>query len=333
MTVTVGITLGDINGIGPEIALKAAARKQDDPDVRLALVGSKYEAERWAETVGLTRLPEWTPTAGEPPPLSIWSPDNEDGAPARYGHVTVEAARASALWIREAVTACRTHVFDAMVTAPICKQGWQMAGIDFPGHTEMLAALTDTERYGMLLMGKGLRVMLATRHLPLSRAPGALTVEGMVETLSLLHEGLPFVGCPDGRIGVCGLNPHAGDGGVLGNEEATVIRPAIERARDLGIQAEGPIPADVAFYHAYHGAFDALLAMYHDQGLAPLKMIAFDCGVNITLGLPMIRTSPDHGTAFDLAGRNEASADSMQVAVDTAVAMARRRNPWSPRDG
>jgi 4-hydroxythreonine-4-phosphate dehydrogenase len=192
----------------------------------------------------------------------------------------------------------------------------------------MIADLTGAKRYGMMLMGKGLRVMLATRHLPLRDVAGALTKACVLEAIELTGEALAQLGLPGGRIGVCGLNPHAGDGGALGDEEQTIIAPAIEAARASGFNAAGPVPADVIFFQCLEKSYDAVVAMYHDQGLGPLKMYAFDCGVNWTVGLPIIRTSPDHGTAFNIAGKNQANPGSMIAAIETAIDLAGRMNPW-----
>jgi 4-hydroxythreonine-4-phosphate dehydrogenase len=190
----------------------------------------------------------------------------------------------------------------------------------------LIAAMTGCKRYGMMLMGKGLRVMLATRHLPLREVADALTQESIEEAIELTAEALTSFGIPQGRIGVCGLNPHAGDGGALGSEEAELIAPAIQAAQANGLNAIGPIPADVIFFQALKKEYDAVVAMYHDQGLGPLKMHAFDCGVNVTLGLPIIRTSPDHGTAFNIAGQNLADPNSMIAAIETAIELAESSN-------
>jgi 4-hydroxythreonine-4-phosphate dehydrogenase len=177
-------------------------------------------------------------------------------------------------------------------------------------------------------MGGGLRVMLVTRHLPISKVPEALNEETIVEHIQLTGEALKLFGIENGKIGVCGLNPHAGDGGVIGREEIEIINPAIKIARGKGFNVSDAIPADTIFYEALRGDYDAVVAMYHDQGLGPLKMIGFDEGVNVTLGLPIIRTSPDHGTAFGIAGKNEASPKSMKCAIDLALKMASNPNPW-----
>jgi 4-hydroxythreonine-4-phosphate dehydrogenase len=303
--IRIGITCGDINGIGPEIALKAVASLPQDPNIELILIG---------------------PENIFPGPANWNIPFSEAIA---YGKITAAASQTAVTAIRRAVRGCLDGELDAMVTAPICKEGLKLAGIEYPGHTELIAELTGTTRYGMMLMGKGLRVMLVTRHLPLRAVAGALTKENVLEAIELTGEALRWFGLENSRIGVCGLNPHAGDGGALGDEEAIVITPAIEAARAKGFNAIGPVPADVIFHQALSGAFDAVVAMYHDQGLGPLKMHAFDCGVNITLGLPIVRTSPDHGTAFNIAGKDRADPGSMIAAIETAIELAQRASPWS----
>jgi len=244
------------------------------------------------------------------------------------GQITAEASQTAVAAIARAVRGCLDGELDAMVTAPICKEGLKLAGVNYPGHTEMIAALTGTRRYGMMLMGKGLRIMLATRHLPLRDVADALTKETLLEAIELTGEALTWFGIKSGCIGVCGLNPHAGDGGALGDEETKIIAPAIKAARANGFNAIGPVPADVIFYQALQKQYDAVVAMYHDQGLGPLKMHAFDCGVNLTLGLPIIRTSPDHGTAFNIAGKGIATPDSLIAAIETAIQLAGRASPW-----
>jgi 4-hydroxythreonine-4-phosphate dehydrogenase len=246
------------------------------------------------------------------------------------GTITVDASRAAEMAIRRVVEGCLSGDLDAMVTAPISKEGLHKAGIHVPGHTELLAELTGTARYGMMLIGGGLRVMLVTRHIPISEVPAALTRENISEAIELTGQALEWFGLKNGKIGVCGLNPHAGDGGVIGREEIELINPAIEVARNKGFNVSDATPADTIFYQALNGQFDAVVAMYHDQGLGPLKMIGFDEGINVTLGLPIIRTSPDHGTAFDIAGQNKASARSMKSAIALAIDLAGKPNPWKP---
>lgn len=300
MCVRIGITCGDINGIGPEIALKAVSSKDWNNDVEFTFIGPEKIF----------------------PDSNVWNIATEQ--PPRPATITAEASMTAVAAIERAVQGCLAGELDAMVTAPICKEGLKLAGIPWPGHTEMIAAMTGCKRYGMMLMGKGLRVMLATRHLPLRDVANALTEAAVLEAIELTGEALDQLDIKNGRIGVCGLNPHAGDGGALGAEEADIIAPAINAAKAKGLNAIGPVPADVIFYQALKNNFEAVVAMYHDQGLAPLKMHAFDCGVNWTVGLPIIRTSPDHGTAFNIAGQDNADPNSMIAAIKAAIALAKR---------
>ncbi len=327
--IKIGITLGDINGIGPEVAMRAAYRKRWSSDTQLVMIGPFIALAEQAVAFGFPVPTRWSP--GEKLPsrrVVVWDPESAENPKWNPGAIRVSAARAADGAIRAAVAGCVAGEFQAMVTAPICKEGFQKAGIDVPGHTELLAELLGVRRFAMLLMGGGLRVLLVTRHLPLKSVAGQLTRARVEETIELAAEGLPWLGAARVKIGVCGLNPHAGDGGALGDEERVVITPAIRRARRRGVDVDNVIPADVIFHKALRGEYDAVVAMFHDQGLGPLKMIAFDKGVNITLGLPIVRTSPDHGTAFDIAGQGTASATSMVEAVRLADLLARRKNPW-----
>lgn len=247
---------------------------------------------------------------------------------AEAGQLSAAAGAASAAWVDEGIQACLSGALDALITAPINKQAWDLAGIGFPGHTELLADRCRTSRFGMLLAGKGLRVMLATRHVPIRRIPEVLNAHEIRLAVDLLCEALPLFGIVSPRIAVCGLNPHAGDGGSIGREEVEWIAPLIAQLQAEGKPVSGPHPGDTVFHEAVNGQHDAVVAMYHDQGLAPLKLWAFDQGVNITLGLPMIRTSPDHGTAFGIAGKGIARPDSMIEALRCAAQIASQPNPW-----
>ncbi len=312
----IGITIGDINGIGPEVALKAVAQYEEAEEVELVFIGSEILLREQANAMRI--------------PISqkiIFQDVGQAFQPAP-GKIRVDAARLAEQAIRQAVAGCLSGELDAMVTAPICKEGFHKAGIDVPGHTEMLAELTGTKNFGMMLLGGGLRVMLVTRHLPIAEVPAALTCKNIREHIELTGQALELFGIKHGKIGVCGLNPHAGDGGVLGREEIELINPAIRAARKKGFNVSDAIPADTIFFQALEGHYDAVVAMYHDQGLGPLKMVGFDEGINVTLGLPIIRTSPDHGTAFGIAGQNRASAKSMANALALAIEMAGKRNPW-----
>lgn len=312
----IGITIGDINGIGPEIALKAIGLYRWPADVRFVLVGSETLAREQAVKMGIA--------------ISRKIDFLEVGIPAKWapGKIRVDASRLAEQAIRAAVEKCRSGELDAMVTAPICKEGFSKAGIDVPGHTELLAQLSHTKQFGMMLIGGGLRVMLVTRHVPLSRVAETLTRATIREAIELTGQALELFGLKAGKIGVCGLNPHAGDGGVIGREEIDLINPAIRAVRKKGYKVSDAVPADTIFYQALKGDYDAVVAMYHDQGLGPLKMIGFDEGINVTLGLPIIRTSPDHGTAFGIAGKNLASPKSMKHAIALAIEMTGKPNPW-----
>jgi len=311
----IGITIGDINGVGPEVALKAVCKYRWPSDVCFAFIGSEWivREQTAAMKIPVSRKIEFIDVGN-----ARWHP----------GKIRVDASRLAEQSIRRAVEGCLSAELDAMVTAPICKEGFHKAGINVPGHTEYLAELTKTKNFGMMLMGGGLRVMLVTRHIPISKVPAALTRKNIRKHIELTGGALKLFGIKKGKIGVCGLNPHAGDGGILGREEIELINPAIRAARKKGFDVSDAVPADTIFYEALKGDYDAVVAMYHDQGLGPLKMIGFDEGINVTLGLPIIRTSSDHGTAFGIAGKNQASPKSMKNAIALAIEMASQPNPW-----
>lgn len=312
----IGISVGDINGIGLEVALKAAAEKTWTDGIEFMLYGPVTAMKRQIREMGW-EVPEHVSVRDVGVDVQ-WNP----------GEIVVDASLAAETAIRRVVEGCMSGNIDAMVTAPICKEGFHKAGINFPGHTELLAELTGRSNFGMMLMGGGLRVMLVTRHLPISEVPAVLTQSMIADAIELTGQALELFGVVGGKIGVCGLNPHAGDGGVLGNEEIDLINPAIQLAREKGFNVSDVVPADTIFYQALKGDYAAVVAMYHDQGLGPLKMVGFDEGINVTLGLPIIRTSPDHGTAFGIAGKNIASPKSMINAIDLAIEMAGKPNPW-----
>ncbi|MCX7010424.1 MAG: 4-hydroxythreonine-4-phosphate dehydrogenase PdxA [Kiritimatiellaeota bacterium] len=309
----IGITLGDLNGVGPEVALKALWQLGVPRGAQFVLIGSPNAVK---------------PIKTRPRHVLLWDPTPHLKPCFTPGRVTAEAARAAVAWIYFGVRGCQTGMLDALVTAPISKEGLARAGLRFPGHTELLARLTGARRVEMMLFGGPLRVVLATRHIPLAQVPDALRKTNLAETIRMTDAGLRWMGLRRRRIAVCGLNPHAGDGGALGREEGEIIAPAIRAARRSGLQLAGPVPADTVFHQAIGGQFDAVVAMYHDQGLGPLKMLAFDSGVNLTLGLPLVRTSPDHGTAYDIAGQGRANPASMVEAIRWAIRLARRPNPW-----
>jgi 4-hydroxythreonine-4-phosphate dehydrogenase len=238
------------------------------------------------------------------------------------------AARAALAWLTNGAQRCLRHEMDALVTAPLSKEAVVHSGQPFIGQTEFLSQLAGTDHTAMMLLGQDdrgrwLRVVLATTHLPLKLVAGQLRPEKIALAIELASQACHDLGLARRRIAVCGLNPHAGENGEFGDEEITLIKPGIEAARKQGLDVVGPLPADTLFYYAYRGDYDAVVAMYHDQGLAPLKMVAFENGVNWTLGLPFIRTSPDHGTAYDIAGQGRANPSSMRAAIRLAKQQAR----------
>lgn len=315
-----GISIGDPNGIGLEVALKACANFTLDGS-SLGALGSLFEFIGDPDLIQTTAK-----NLNLPVPLIRESPVRFPMA--SYGECSAEAGTASAAWVDEGIQACLSGEVSALVTAPINKQAWNLAGVEFPGHTEFLADRCKTNRFGMLLAGKGLRVMLATRHVPISKVAEVLNETEIRMAVELLYEALPLFGLKDSRIAICGLNPHAGDGGAIGSEEVEWISPLIKTLQSEGLPVSGPHPADTVFHEAVKGNHDAIVALYHDQGLGPLKLWAFDQGVNITLGLPIIRTSPDHGTAFGIAGKALARPDSMIEALKAATKLSSQENPW-----
>ena len=291
MSCRVGITLGDQAGIGPEIVRAALASGRLPTDAEFAVIGPKLNC-----------------SPGQPSP---------------------ETAGAALAALEEAARRALAGELDAVVTAPIHKAGMYDAGFKFPGQTEFFAERCGVKNFAMLLTGGKLTVALATIHLPLREVFSALRKEEIVRVGLLLLDFLRRRGIETPRIAVAGLNPHAGESGALGHEEADIIAPAVDQLQSaIGNQKSaiirGPFSPDTIFYHAAHGDWDAVLCMYHDQGLIPLKLHAFHEGVNVTLGLPFPRTSPDHGTAFELAGKNLARPDSMIAAINLAVELARK---------
>lgn len=283
----IAITVGDPAGIGPEIARKAAA----DPRVRDVC----------------------DPVIYGPP----------DGARFAAGVLSAEAGRAAYDAICAAVRDAQEGTVDAVATAPVNKLAFARAGLPWRGHTDLLGHLTGSPRVAMMFWSEPLRVILATVHVPLADVPRSLTREVLDETIALAARELPRFGLDPPRLALAGLNPHAGEGGVLGDEEERVLRPAVEIARARGVRIDGPFPGDTVFVRAVRGEFDAVIACYHDQGLIPVKLLAFGEAVNVTLGLPIIRTSVDHGTAFDIAGKNIADPASLVAAVRLAARLVR----------
>ena len=241
------------------------------------------------------------------------------------------AARAAVAWLQDGAERCLRQELDALVTAPVNKEAIVRAGYTFIGQTEFLSQLAGATRTAMMLLGhdereRWLRVALVTTHVPLKQVATDVTPAKILLAIELAAQSCRDLGLPRARIAVCGLNPHAGEGGQMGDEEQTTIGPTVLNARRKGFDVVGPLSGDTVFYHALRGEFDAVVAMYHDQGLAPLKAIAFDTGINWTLGLPFIRTSPDHGTAYNIAGQGIARPSSMIAAIRLAKQLTRGRS-------
>jgi 4-phospho-D-threonate 3-dehydrogenase / 4-phospho-D-erythronate 3-dehydrogenase len=294
----IAITVGDPAGIGPEIARKAAV----DPRVREVCEPVIYGPIEAAALESFAR-----------------------------GRVSAEAGRAAYDAIVRAVEDARAGRVEAIATGPVNKEAFAAAGLPWKGHTDLLAHLTGAPRVAMMFHSSRLRVVLATVHVPLADVPMLLTRERLVEAIVLTDASLPAFGCARPRIALAGLNPHAGEHGLMGREEEDVLAPAVADCRRRGIDVAGPFPADTVFVRALGGAFDAVVACYHDQGLIPVKLVAFGEAVNVTLGLPIIRTSVDHGTAFDIAGEDRADPSSLIHAVRLAAELAERRRAVEPQ--
>lgn len=316
----IAITIGDVTGIGPEVTLKALAAEISLDDCRYVLIGDTKLLGHLNSRLGL-RLsldgPRITIANPLPRPIPF---DLQAGAS--------EAAAAALAWLRAGAEDCLSGQANALVTAPVNKEAIMRAGEKFVGQTEFLSEIAHTRRTSMMLLGnddrgRWLRVALATTHVPIKDVAAQLTQEKVERAIALSVRACHDLALPRARIGVCGLNPHAGEGGQLGTEELAIIAPAVRAAQKQDFDVRGPFAADTLFYHAWRGDYDAVVAMYHDQGLVPLKMIGFERGVNWTLGLPFIRTSPDHGTAYDIAGKGIADPNSMIAALRLAKTLMR----------
>jgi 4-hydroxythreonine-4-phosphate dehydrogenase len=328
--ITIAISTGDPAGIGPEVTVKALA----DPEIRsLAnwiVVGEYSILAEAARGIALEPDAVVTDDPEIPPRVAclVWSPGAIDRDALKIGVVSQEAGAASLEYVRLATQACLNGAAQAIVTGPVSKEAISLTGRHFTGHTEYIAELAGAPSSRMLLVNDSLRVVHVTTHCSLADAIQA-DEERVFETIVLGHQALERLGYAAPRIAVCGLNPHAGENGLFGDQERRVIAPAIERAKRLRIDCVGPLPADTLVLHAVRGKYDLVVAMYHDQGHVPMKLLDFENTVNITLGLPIIRTSVDHGTAFDIAGQNRANADHMKIAIRLAVRLCAAKNKAS----
>jgi 4-hydroxythreonine-4-phosphate dehydrogenase len=328
MTNPIGISLGDVGGVGPEVTLKALAAEAGADDARYVLIGDAALLDQLNRRLGiglpLEPLSDTNTKSGGrflvcnplPAPLPV---DLAPGSPA--------AAKAAIAWLTEGAKRCLRHELSALVTAPLNKASVIHSGQAFVGQPEFLSQLAGAERTAMMLLGQDdrgrwLRVVLATTHLPLRAVADHLTQAKIELAIELAARACADLGLGQARVAVCGLNPHAGEGGELGDEEIKIIAPAVKAALKKKLTVAGPYAADALFHSVYRGDYEIVVAMYHDQGLAPLKMIAFETGINWTLGLPFIRTSPDHGTAYDIAGQGIANPSSMRAAIRLAKQLA-----------
>jgi 4-hydroxythreonine-4-phosphate dehydrogenase len=306
----IAITIGDPSGIGPEIVLKSLLADEVMRSCRPLVIGSRSVLDTASEKMGIPF---------DPAAYDVLNTGEIKSGDFARGQATTESGRECVAYIRKAVELAMLRVVDAIVTAPISKEALKIAGFTWPGHTEMLAELTDAKEYAMVLCGGPLKVILTTIHTALRNVPDMITKENVLRTIILAGKACSMMGIKEPKIAVAGLNPHGGEAGIFGEEEIRHIAPAIREAQTAGIAVSGPYPPDALFHKAYHGYFDIIVCMYHDQGLIPLKMIAFDKGVNITVGLPIIRTSPDHGTAYDIAWKGIADPSSMIEAIKLAT--------------
>jgi 4-hydroxythreonine-4-phosphate dehydrogenase len=338
---TLALTLGDVAGIGPEVVARACAADAVRTCCRPVVVGHPEILRRAIALIGggLTVREIEHPrnlgsVPGEPRAIACWNPAGDAGLVVEPGFVAPQAGEAAYQYLTAATRAALAGTVDGIVTAPISKAALHAARRDYPGHTEILAELCGVERYAMMLYlppewesapasgsPYGLAVAHVTLHTSIASVPGLLSAVGVREKIELTTEFLKRIGCASPRIGVCALNPHAGEDGLFGDEERRVIRPAVEAALSVCPSAiiSGPIPADTLFRRAIDGEFDGVVAMYHDQGHIALKLVGFGRAVNVTLGLPIVRTSPSHGTAFDIAWRGVARAEGMVDAVRVAA--------------
>jgi len=326
----IGITMGDPAGVGPEIIVKALSDEVIHRLCRPVVLGDPdvlADAARWlGREISIDAVSGTDEIRAAQGVMRVLALSRLGLGRVRPGSPTAEGGAAMVSYIVEAVNMCRMGRLDAMVTCPISKTLMQQAGHMYEGHTQLIAHLTGTGDYVMMLAGEKLRVALVTIHCAIRAVPSMITPEKVHKTIAITAAALAAdFGFKTPRLAVAALNPHAGEGGIFGSEEAEIIEPGIRRAADQGIDVSGPLPADTLFHNAASGRFDAVIAMYHDQGLIPLKLLHFSDAVNVTLGLPIVRTSVDHGTAYDIAGDGKANHSSLVAAIRMASAMVKNR--------
>ena len=324
------LTIGDPSGIGPEVVLKALQHREVYAACRPVVIGDRRILERAAAAAGsqeLSIFPATDPSAGiyESGFLNLIDLKNAELRDCPVGEISPTSGKAAVEYVFAAADLTIAGDVDAIVTAPLNKAAMHAAGFTYAGHTELLTERTNAERVSMLLVGPNLKVVHVSTHVSLTEAIGRVTRQRVEDVIEIAHQSCVALGVPDPLIAIAGLNPHAGEGGLFGDEESREIQPAIEAARARGLRVTDPQPPDTVFLRATRGEYDIVVAMYHDQGHVPMKLLAFDSGVNVSVGLPIIRTSVDHGTAFDIAGKGIAREESMLAAIDVAVQMVAAR--------
>ncbi|OHB98230.1 MAG: 4-hydroxythreonine-4-phosphate dehydrogenase PdxA [Planctomycetes bacterium RIFCSPLOWO2_12_38_17] len=324
----IGVTMGDPCGIGPEIILKAIKSPAIRKIASYVIIGNKGVFDKTARALNIpmeySTISHISDIGGLKTSVFLLPTGEFKSGLMKLKRATAEGGELSVQCVIRGINLAMSGHIDALVTAPICKEAIHLAGYGYPGHTEMLRIFSGAGRVVMLMVGGKLRVAFVTTHIALKDVPQSITIEDVLETIVITDSGLrQYFGLKKPRFAVCGLNPHAGEEGIFGDEERKVIIPAIEKAREKGIMCDGPHSADTVFYKAFKGTYDVVAAIYHDQGAIPLKLHAFETGVNITLGIPFVRTSPDHGTAYDIAGKGIANPSSMIEAIKTVVRMAK----------
>lgn len=329
----IALTMGDVAGIGPEVIVRACLDPRLEGIAQPIVVGHPEVLERAVQLLGaklqVRSIGKPSDAKVEAGILSCWNPGLEDAAVVRGGENDARSGRAAYDYLIGAIQAAKRGEVDGITTAPLSKAALHLAGLNYPGHTEILAAECGVKEFGMMLYlpagesvksPQGLGVVHVTLHTSIRSVPELLSSAGVLEKIELIHHFMREMGCEEPRVGVCALNPHAGEEGIFGDEERRIIAPGVLRAQERGIRAAGPYPADTLLKRAVAGEFDAVVAMYHDQGHIALKLIAFETAVNVTLGLPIVRTSPSHGTAFDIAWQGKGRGEGMLQAIRVAAA-------------
>jgi 4-hydroxythreonine-4-phosphate dehydrogenase len=321
MCTRLAVTMGDINGVGPEVLAQALPLLGDAGPALLVVGDADVLEAASGESLSIARLNDpagWNPESAR---TSVWDAGHR-APPRQPGVLSAGAGRCAMEWTRASVSLALAGTVDGLVTCPINKEGIRLAGYSCMGHTDFIAEITGAADYRMSLFAGNMRAVHVSAHVSLAEAVRLVTRERVAQTIRIANEGLKRLGMDRGRIAVAGLNPHAGEHGILGTEDRDAIAPAIAEWRDEGIDCSGPHPPDTVFRHMREGLYDLVVAMYHDQGHVPLKLVALDEAVNVTLGLPIVRTSAGHGTAYDIAGTGAARPDSLLAAIDMAARLA-----------